>query len=156
MLGNEPRGCSVGLGMMTKEEMAERLDGRKIGREVTSGDKSDATHSGLVIVYGASDDLMELEGAICDEADCYDGGTVLIDRDGLLDRDRVDDDNDDEIAVFVARRKAARSIAAVWAEEGYSWTYRTDIPHATFVIWEDGDRYCRGIVFALADLAVAP
>jgi hypothetical protein len=153
MPGNEPRGCSVGLDMKAKT-LADMLDGREYGSEITADEKRTAKAAGLVVVYGASDDLMELEGAICDEADCYDGGTVLIDRDGLLDRDRVDDDNDDEIAVFVARKKSARSITAVWAEEGYSWTYRTDIPHATFVIWEDGDRYCRGIVFALADLAV--
>ena len=33
-----------------------------------------------------------------------------------------------------------------------AWTYMTDIPHATFDVMDDGELYCRGIVFALADL----
>jgi hypothetical protein len=60
----------------------------------------------------------------------------------------------EELAARLGGRKTARKIEAVWAEDGYSWTYRTDIPHATFEITEDGEPYCRGIVFALADLAV--
>ena len=42
---------------------------------------------------------------------------------------------------------------AVWGEEGYSWTYETAIPHATFEILEDEEKYCRGIVFDIKDLA---
>ena len=33
-----------------------------------------------------------------------------------------------------------------------SWSYLTDIPHKTFDIMEDGEIYCRGIVFSLDDL----
>ena len=29
------------------------------------------------------------------------------------------------------------------------WTYETNIPHAEFVMYEDGDPYCRGIVFSM-------
>jgi hypothetical protein len=108
-----------------------------------------------VIVYGASDDIMEFVGAIDDECGCCDGGTALVDKHGVLDRSRVDDEDLHGMWEHVTREKSARKITAVWAEDGYSWTYRTDIPHATFEITEDGEPYCRGIVFALADLAVA-
>jgi hypothetical protein len=142
--------------MITKEEMAARLDGRKIGREVTSQDRTDAIASGLVIVYGASDDLMEFVGTIDDEVGCCDGGTAWLDAGGLLpDRSEIDEEDLHRMWEHVTREKRARKITAVWAEEGYSWTYRTDIPHATFEVTEDGEPYCRGIVFALADLAVA-
>ena len=33
-----------------------------------------------------------------------------------------------------------------------TWTYETDIPHETFMIYEDGDSYCRGIVFSINDI----
>ena len=33
-----------------------------------------------------------------------------------------------------------------------AWTYRTDIPHETFMIYEDGEPYCRGIVFNIDDV----
>ena len=31
-----------------------------------------------------------------------------------------------------------------------TWVYRTDIPHVTFMMYEDGEPCCRGIVFYLA------
>jgi hypothetical protein len=47
----------------------------------------------------------------------------------------------------------AATIEALWCKEnGYSWTYKTAIPHAAFDIMEDKLKYCRGIVIALKDL----
>lgn len=37
-----------------------------------------AKEAGLVIVYGASDDLMEFEGAIRDELGAYEGATAYL------------------------------------------------------------------------------
>ena len=45
--------------------------------------RQEAKENGLVIVYGASDDLMEFDGAIYDEGGCFDGGRVYFDRDGV-------------------------------------------------------------------------
>lgn len=33
-----------------------------------------------------------------------------------------------------------------------TWTYATEIPHETFMIYEDGEPYCRGIVFSIDNL----
>lgn len=138
---------------MKKEELAAMLNGREYRNEITREEAAEAKAAGLVVVYGASDDLMEFEGAIRDELGCYDGGTAFVDKKGLLDRGQIDDGDDEAIADFVTRKKTARTIEALWAKEpGYSWTYKTDIPHQTFEIVEDGEPYCRGIVFALADL----
>lgn len=142
------------LGMMTKESLAAALHGQPYERGsdmLRRFNTRDSKAAGLVVVYGASDDLMEFEGAIEDEADVYDDGTVYVDAEGLLDRDACD--SDDEIAAYVERKKSARSIRAVWGAGDVSWTYETDIPHATFDVLEDGEVYCRGIVFSLADLA---
>lgn len=139
---------------MSKEEFAERLNGRQYREEITGEERTEARVAGLVVVYGASDDLMEFDGAIHDEFGCYDGGTALIDAQGLLDREKIDDEDDEAIADYVSRKKSAKQIEALWAKEGdYSWTYKTDIPHATFEIMEDDQPYCRGIVFSVADLA---
>ena len=45
-------------------------------------------------------------------------------------------------------------ITAVWCdpESGASWSYKTDIPHETFNIYEDGELFCIGIVFSIDDL----
>lgn len=139
---------------MNAKELAAKLNGMqyplRLSKELTDAAKA----AGLVIVYGASDDLMEFEGAIYDEVGCYDGGTAYVDSKGLLpDRDSIEDDG--ELKDYFARQPNAKPIEALWcAEDEYSWTYKTDIPHETFEVLEDGEPpYCRGIVFALADAA---
>jgi hypothetical protein len=139
---------------MNAKELAERLNGMHYPLRIPKELAAEAKVSGLVIVYGASDDLMEFEGAIYDEVGCYDGGTAYVDEEGLLPY-RESIANDEELKDYFSRQPNAKPIEALWCQEGeYSWTYKTDIPHATFEILEDGEPpYCRGIVFALADLA---
>lgn len=139
---------------MTKEELAAQLDGIQYPahRAITKDQIAAAKAAGLVIVFGASDDLMEFEGAIRDEFGCYNGGTALVDADGLLpDRESIEDD--DKLRAFFQREPLAKKIKAVWDTDGFSWIYETDIPHATFDVWEGEDGYCKGIVFAISDLA---
>ncbi|MBA1195596.1 hypothetical protein G7011_00515 [Pseudomonas plecoglossicida] len=138
---------------MTKEELAAQLTGLEYPTRIPGSLIVAAQSVGLVILCGASDDLMEFYGARREEIGCYDGGTAFVDADGVLpDRDCLD--GDEEIAEYVQRQKSAKAIEALWCkEDGYSWTYKTDIPHATFEVVEGGQPYCRGIVFALAELA---
>ncbi|WP_130905353.1 hypothetical protein [Pseudomonas sp. Sample_22] len=139
---------------MTKEQLAAELNGIQYPahRAITKDQIAAAKAAGLVIVFGASDDLMEFEGAIRDEFGCYNGGTAWVDANGLLDRSQIDDGDDDAIADFVQRRTTAESIQAIWDQDGFSWIYETNIPHATFNVMDSEDSYCRGIVFAVVDL----
>ena len=142
---------------MNKEKFAAMLNGREYRNEITKDEAAQAKAAGLVVVYGASDDLMEFAGALYDEVGVYNGGEALVDAKGVLDRNQIDDDDDEAIAEFVARSKTAQSIEALWNDSVSdasvpAWTYMTDIPHATFDMMDDGELYCRGIVFALADL----
>lgn len=126
---------------MTKKELADKLNGRAYGdtfRDVLE----EARESGLVIVTGASDDLMEFQGAIEDEGGCFNGGKVYFDRTG------VDQEG----------KERANVIEAVWCDGMNSdgipaqWIYKTDIPCERFNIWEDGELYCVGLVFSVEDL----
>lgn len=144
---------------MTATELAAKLNGiaYPVHKHLTKELIERAKAAGLVIVYGAGDDLMEFAGTINDEFGCHDGGTALVDAKGLLpERESIEGDSD--LSDYFARKNAAKSIEALWCKEGdYSWTYKTDIPHATFeVLLDDGEPYCRGIVFALADLQEKP
>lgn len=104
---------------------------------------------GLVAVFGASDDLMEFRGAIYGELDAYEGTIAYLNARGLLTNDC---DNDD-CPHFKALNKTATTIVALWDQgDELSWQYLTDIPHETFMVFEDEEPYCRGIVFALADV----
>lgn len=138
------------MGTITKEEMAEMLNGRQYGEEMSAQEQALAKASGLVVVFGASDDLMELNGAIVDEVDLYGGGVVHLNSEGPYDGECESPScpHDAEI------RDSCPAITALWDEEGYSWVYKTDIAHATFEILEGGEKYCRGIVFNYLELPI--
>ncbi|MHC3749980.1 hypothetical protein ACYKDZ_13965 [Stutzerimonas stutzeri] len=141
---------------MNKEELASQLNGIEYPahRSITGNIIEQAKAAGLVILYGASDDLMEFDGAFADEVGCYDGGEALIDKNGVLPEFESASEDEDECAKYFARKPGSKKVEALWcAEPGYSWTYKTDIPHATFEVVEDGEPYCRGIVFSVSDLA---
>ena len=142
---------------MTAKEFAARIGGRKYGKELTEEERQLAKDNGLVVVYGASDDLMEIWGAVDEEADCFDGGTFHINRNGLI---RWHDDGDGDFCencpYFKAELATAAEITAVWHDSGNPcWTYKTDIPHEEFAVYtdEEPDRlFCVGIVFSADSL----
>lgn len=142
---------------LSKELLAQVLNGRQTGAEITREEELQAKAAGLVVIFGASDDLMVLSGAIDDEASCYDGGHVLIDAKGALPaREDIDPDDDAALKDYFAREPEAKKIEALWcAEDDINWTYKTDVPHATFEVMGGDLVYCRGIVISVADLGGA-
>lgn len=140
---------------LTPRELSEELNGREIGDEITTQEAKAVKAAGLVVVYGASDDLIEFEGAISDEYGASEGSIFKIDAGGVFpdfDGGSVDHDDIDIMRDWFARERTPKGeITARWSNGEASWVYETSIPHATFDIFEDGDLYCRGIVFALTD-----
>ena len=140
---------------MTAKELAEMLSGREVGEEIVMGEERDIKDAGLVVVYGYSDDNVEFCGAINDEVGSYDGGTRLPHRDRHSGKPSCECAEDCDCPYFDAARKKAKTIKAVWRNRGGPcWTFETDIPHETFTIMEDGEPWCIGIVFSMADLEV--
>jgi len=131
---------------MNKVQFAEMLNGREYRHEITKEECRLAEKHGLVVAFGASDDLMEFRGAIHDEFDCYNGGTAYLDKDGLFENVCGED------CPYVEKEmKRCNTIRAVWDIIGNPcWAYETEIPHATFNIHADDELYCVGIVFEMA------
>ncbi len=122
---------------MKPEDLAILLDGNVYMSETTERDRSLAKENGIVIVYGYSDDNMEFEGALREEIGCFNGGKAYVTK--------------DEVSF---NPNGGAEIKAVWHNKGDPcWTFETDIPHATFSIYDDGEVFCVGIVFSLDDLA---
>lgn len=123
---------------MTAKDLAARLDGREYLNEITPEEEWEAEHNRLVAVFGYSDDCVEFAGYIDDEVGAFEGRTMYIHREEET----------------VQENPANNAITAVWCDEGSeaSWTFRTDIPHETFNIYEDGELFCVGIVFSMDDL----
>lgn len=133
---------------MTPLEAAQKLDGNQYRKEGTRGLFEEMKAAGLVAIFGASDDLMEIRGAVNDEIGCYDGGTASFTKAGLLKSEC----DSEECPYHAKLEREATCVEALWDERGYSWCYDTVIPHQKFVIKEDDEDYCEGIVFALADV----
>ena len=138
-------------------QVAQAIDGVEIGKEDSRFDNIVLADSGLVVVFGASDDLMEFRGAIYDEADCYGGGEVNLNREGIISApDHCRECEDCEH--YLKSIGAQAQIKALWCPEDddgkvyASWIYKTTIPHAKFKVMEDGEVYCIGIVFNVEDL----
>lgn len=137
--------------MSIRDEIAAELDGAEYPVRISRELRERAKQARVVIVYGASDDLMEIDGAMSDEIDCNDGGTAYITPLGIVENEC----SDSECPYFEAEKDCAATIEAVWNTDGYSWIYRTKIPHVTFEVVEDGEKYCRGIAFDLDDIVEA-
>ena len=133
---------------MTPQEAAAQLDGREIGDELPDGFRALLRTDRLIAIFGYSDDVMVVEGF--DDDEC--GSEAYFTPDGLL-KSECEDDN----CPYFAREKAnAQLVTALFdSGNGFSWQFETEIPHAKFIIKEDGENFCEGIVFALADVKPA-
>lgn len=148
--------------MITKEEFAQRLTGREYTDEISRAEEAEAKASGLLVVFGASDDLMEFRGALRDEANAYEGATARISKEAKLHPDDLDEHEEflKEHGLYDAfMARFGNEIKAAWcphkedpAAPKCSWLITTELPHATFDVMEDGDLYCRGIVINTKDL----
>ena len=142
---------------MTKEELAARLNGREYGTEISKDEQLEAAQNGLVAVFGYSDDGCEFRGAIRDELGAGDYTEIRFTKGGKFYPHDMEDHAEfmDEHGMLEAfNAKFCNMIAAKFGDNttDYSWTYETDIPHATFDVVEGGDKYCKGIVFHIDDL----
>jgi hypothetical protein len=150
---------------LTKELFAEKLSGRQYNDEITREEVELAEENNLVVIFGASDDLIELNGAISDEFDL--GDSIFITKNGILQRE------DDKICPYfekirdeMIKNKTAVEIKAHWDGENVdseyfksigepTWCYTFDtsiISAATFDIFDNQEYYCRGIIIDLDDL----
>ena len=127
------------------KEFADMLNGREYGYSpFTNEEIKIAKENKFVIVYGASDDLVEFDGYYREEAGCFDGGIVTFDKNGTSDDG---EEHQYKIAVFWCGK-------CKHSEKEYeaTWKYETDIPHATFYMMEDGEKYCKAMVLDVSNL----
>jgi hypothetical protein len=144
---------------MTKEQFAALIHGRQYRDEMTKEEEKIAKESNLIVIFGASDDLVEFRGMVYDEIGAYEGTDFIIATPG------TEIQVEDEDKYFKAKGLEPYPISedsttkvnrfkAVWSPDSIdaSWLILTDMPCAAFDIFEDGDLYCRGVVISASDL----
>jgi hypothetical protein len=97
---------------MNKDELAKLLDGRQYGVEINEKEAQLARGNNLVVVFGASDDLMELRGAIYDEVGCWSGRVAYLCKSGVFES--CDDDDAFDEYEQSAKVAQCKSIQAIW------------------------------------------
>ena len=133
---------------LTAKQLAEKLNGREYGKEITAEEEQEAENNGLIVMFGYSDDNVEICGAINDEVGAYEGIDIYLMNYGVLKCPDCEAEAYD-CPYYKRESEKAKKVTAVWCKEGYdfAWMFETDIPHETFDIFEDGEPFCRGIVF---------
>lgn len=134
------------------------IDYNKIDKELKIIE-SQLMRDQVVVVYGCSDDLMEMFGAMNEEFDCYAEHTFKWFSPNFVDQNAinqileyVDDEIPtlyDSIANFLKRDAL---YITVRHPKDCQFEYETNIPCERFSIMEDGDLYCQGFVFDVNDV----
>ena len=69
---------------MTLDEVYDILNGREYLNELTDAEEDEMKHSGIVAVFGYSDDNVELRGAVDDELYAFNGRTFFMNKSGVV------------------------------------------------------------------------
>jgi len=158
--------------ILTKEELAARLNGCEYRSGMSNEIVQAAKENNLVIIHGASDDLIELRGVILDEVGA--SSILRLSRKGVPESDcnegedckyyqrwlkaALKDGTVREIKVFWCGECGNETIdAAEYAAIGKpTWCFRTTMPHAVFSMYDtyenDREYFCRGIVVDLNEI----
>lgn len=105
-----------------------------------------AKKNNLVIVTGYSDDLIELDGAIKQEGNCFNGGYFHLEKyneEWLL---KNGEGSNNISAIWFDKNKATDDLEVI------PWSYKTNIPHESFYTTFSGEPHCEGFVFRVEDL----
>ena len=149
---------------LTKEKLAELLDGRDMTSEYDTPTWEDALYNNLVVLYGHSNYFIEVRGTVyssiysdgddqlalvlAGEEISLDGKATFIDVPSILPLS-YDDNHDDcprRIAVqhsYYGDQDDAQNVY---------WEFDTVMPHATFLLNNSGKLFCKGIVIDLDEV----
>lgn len=120
---------------MNSKEWAEKLNNIEYPADEIWDMRKQFEEDGVVVVYGASDDLIEFEGVISDEGDCYNDKVFYINKEGLT------------------TSYSKNYVKVTHPHDGTAqFEYETNIPCEWFNVVEDGELYCKGFVFNINDL----
>ena len=132
------------------------------GTDAIDDCRKELEESGVVCVYGASDDLCVMVGAFEDEFDCYNGAKLYWNGATFFNYTRKDeflDYVDNEYPEFLEMivkmfERDDSNISYIDIKDGhnYQFDYDTNIPCERFDILEDGEPVYQGLLFYKKDL----
>jgi hypothetical protein len=140
---------------MTVREWAEKISGFEYPADELDNLNKEMAADGIIIAFGASDDLLEFRGVIYDEVGAREGMEVRISSRGKGTAFIFDEEENKDSAEFNRKEiEQMQKIKTRWEPEDIdaSWKIETEIPHETFDIMEEGELFCRGVVYHVNDI----
>jgi hypothetical protein len=143
---------------ITKEQLAELLNGSEHRYEIAESQEEVAKRNNLLILFGESDDLLEARGVINDEFGAWEGGEWLLMKEGEVYKELQNDNTYHKAKkiclVDEADAENARRIKLEWINarpEGV-WKFTTKLAHSKFTVMEDGEPYGEGIIIDIDEI----
>ncbi len=138
---------------MTPKQFADSINNQEYPFSLTKEQAELARKHKLLVVYGASDDLCELEGIVSDEVGAGDKTELFIDQYGLQPEWEDDMSKEEARRYFMREKLPGIKIVTRWCKNDVSWTYETTADdYATFAVMEEGEIYCIGLVIDCSKL----
>lgn len=123
------------------------LHNREYRNEITENECYLAEELGFVVVFGYSDDVTVLKGAINSEFSSFNGREVFLDENGVIEECEC---NCKHYEDAIRDKKILKSI---WGVNGYCWTFQIEgVEHYSFDILDEDEEYCKGIIFNIKSL----
>lgn len=124
---------------MNIKDFANHLGTRPMGDEVPYYLVCEAQRLNYLVIFGVSDDLVEICGKHHYEFDAFRPTTLYVTKNRVYSADETHPATAKPIHV---------EYSAPTVQNPALWKFTTDIPHATFDVIEEGESgiFCRGIV----------
>lgn len=149
---------------MTTQQLAELLNNRQYSNEIDTEEIQLAKDHNYLVVFGHSDDCVELRGILYEEYTV--DTTILIGKKGermFVETDTSDlegfDDFDGvykhfkELGCIQVSDCSVEPTNYITSEYGMNgWEFTTDLPHSTFQIYDEDDLHGNGLVIDLTEL----
>lgn len=135
---------------MTKEELAELLNGQDFRYALKQDIVEQASASGLIIICGDSDDLTLVRGARTADFVTWPGRCFMLDAEGVFP---LPDRDTPELQKLLQRFESAKQVSPVWSNDHPNWRILTNWPHARFMLMdEDGNPFSDSVIISEKDL----
>lgn len=131
---------------MTPAELARTINGRQYLYELTAQERGLASAFQLVVVCGRSTDLVLFDGVWDLLLPCP-GGDIFI-----VSAQRAQSARSADAERCRTTVGGGRFLRTLREHQGYTWAYRTRIPHSQFDVLIGDAKYCRGVIFTLENL----
>lgn len=127
--------------MITAKELQVKMHGGQY-YDTASKYADIADKSGLIIIEGASDDLVNCFGVIGGSLEVGHGSHFYVSSQGY-------------IATRNRKFEDSNRVNVIQGGDFY-WSYKSKIPHLTFDTYECGKPWCRGLIIDIKDLVKKP